>query len=69
VIGPMLEGYVRTFTQSGADFLEFAKRFTEPAKVLLVAMGRGSGRVWCSSSSRSSSRTSSIATASASAAS
>jgi predicted PurR-regulated permease PerM len=44
VLGPMLEGYVRTFTQSGADFLEFAKRFTEPAKGFLVGLGRGLGQ-------------------------
>ncbi len=43
-IGPTLDTYVRTFTQSSADLIEFAKRFTEPAKAFLVGLGSAAGQ-------------------------
>ena len=43
-IGPVLDTYVRTFTQSSADLIEFAKRFTEPAKAFLVGLGSAAGQ-------------------------
>ena len=43
-LGPLLDEYVRTLTQSSADFIEFAKRFTEPAKNFLLAMGSAAGQ-------------------------
>ncbi len=43
-LGPWLESYVRTLTQSSADFIEFAKRFTDPAKAFLVGLGRAAGQ-------------------------
>jgi predicted PurR-regulated permease PerM len=43
-LGPWLDGYVRVLTQSSAELIEFAKRFTEPAKAFLVVLGRGIGQ-------------------------
>jgi predicted PurR-regulated permease PerM len=43
-IGPWLEGYVRTLTQSSAEFIELAKRFTEPAKSFFLGLGRAAGQ-------------------------
>ncbi len=43
-IGPWLDEYVRTLTLSSTEFIELAKRFTEPAKNFLLAMGRGAGQ-------------------------
>ena len=43
-LGPWLDTYVRTLTQSSTELLEFAKRFTEPAKTFLLAMGRAVGQ-------------------------
>jgi predicted PurR-regulated permease PerM len=43
-LGPWLDSYFRTLTQSSAELLEFAKRFTEPAKGFLLGMGRAVGQ-------------------------
>ena len=44
VLGPWLDTYVRTLTQSSAELIEFAKRFTEPAKSFLVGLGSAAGQ-------------------------
>jgi predicted PurR-regulated permease PerM len=45
VVGPWLDGQVRTLMQSSsAELAEFAKRFTEPAKGFFLAIGRGIGQ-------------------------
>ena len=44
VIGPWLVEYVRTLTQSSAELAAFAKRFSEPAKGFLMAMGTAAGQ-------------------------
>ena len=43
-LGPWLDAYVRTLTQSSADLLEFAKRFTDPAKNFLLGLGSAAGQ-------------------------
>jgi predicted PurR-regulated permease PerM len=43
-LGPWLDTYVHTLTQSSAELVDFAKRFTEPAKTFLLAMGRAVGQ-------------------------
>ncbi len=43
-LGPWLDAYVRTLTQSSAELIEFAKRFTEPAKAFLLGLGRAAGQ-------------------------
>jgi len=43
-IGPWLDTYVRTLTQSSAELAAFAKSFSEPAKSFLKAMGAAAGQ-------------------------
>jgi predicted PurR-regulated permease PerM len=44
-LGPWLDGYLRALLQSsGADIAAFAKQFADPAKSLLLAIGRGFGQ-------------------------
>jgi predicted PurR-regulated permease PerM len=41
-LGPWLDGYLRALLQSsGADIAAFAKQFADPAKSLMLAIGRG----------------------------
>ncbi|HEX7558516.1 MAG TPA: AI-2E family transporter [Usitatibacter sp.] len=42
-LGPWLETYVRALTEGSAELADLAKRFTEPAKGFLLAMGRAIG--------------------------
>ena len=43
-LGPWLDGYLRALLQSsGADLAAFAKQFADPAKNLMLAIGRGFG--------------------------
>jgi predicted PurR-regulated permease PerM len=44
VLGPWLETYVRTLTESSAELAALARSFTEPAKGFLLAIGRGIGQ-------------------------
>jgi predicted PurR-regulated permease PerM len=39
-LGPWLDGYVRSLTQSSAELAALAKNISEPAKTFLTAMGR-----------------------------
>jgi predicted PurR-regulated permease PerM len=43
VLGPWLETYVRALMEGSAELADLAKRFTEPAKGFLLAMGRAIG--------------------------
>lgn len=43
LVGPWLDGYVRTLLQSSAELVEFAKQFSEPAKRFLTVIGRAVG--------------------------
>jgi predicted PurR-regulated permease PerM len=44
LVGPWLDSYVRTLAESGADLLAFARRFIDPAKAFLLAMGKAAGQ-------------------------
>ena len=43
-VGPWLDSYVRLLLESGADLLAFARRFVDPAKAFLLAMGKAVGQ-------------------------
>jgi predicted PurR-regulated permease PerM len=43
LVGPWLETYVRALMEGSAELADLAKRFTEPAKGFLLAMGRAIG--------------------------
>jgi len=44
VVWPWLDSYVRSLLESGADLLAFARRFVDPAKAFLLAMGKAAGQ-------------------------
>lgn len=44
VLGPWLEGYVATLTAGGAELADLARSLSEPAKGLMLAIGRGTGQ-------------------------
>jgi predicted PurR-regulated permease PerM len=44
LVGPWLDTYVRSLLESGADLLAFARRFVDPAKAFLLAMGKAAGQ-------------------------
>jgi predicted PurR-regulated permease PerM len=43
-VGPWLDSYVRTLTQSSAELIAFAKSFSEPAKTFLTTMGKAAAQ-------------------------
>lgn len=44
VLGPWLASYVGTLTEGGAELADLARRLSEPAKGLMLAIGRGTGQ-------------------------